>query len=37
MATLRQSARNPMAAGEDRFSMQDARNLIRDGGTDGGA
>ena len=31
-ATLRQFYSNPMATGEDLFSMQDARNLIRYGG-----
>jgi L-alanine-DL-glutamate epimerase-like enolase superfamily enzyme len=31
-ATLRNYYRNPMATGEDLFSMQDARNLIRYGG-----
>ena len=31
-ATLRNYYKNPMATGEDLFSMQDARNLIRYGG-----
>jgi len=31
-ATLRSYYRNPMATGENLFSMQDARNLIRHGG-----
>jgi L-alanine-DL-glutamate epimerase-like enolase superfamily enzyme len=31
-ATLRNYYENPMATGEDLFSMQDARNLIRYGG-----
>jgi L-alanine-DL-glutamate epimerase-like enolase superfamily enzyme len=31
-ATLRQYYKNPMATGENLFSMQDARNLIRYGG-----
>ncbi len=31
-ATLRNYYANPMATGEDLFSMQDARNLIRYGG-----
>ncbi len=31
-ATLRNYYRNPMATGENLFSMQDARNLIRHGG-----
>ena len=31
-ATLRNYYQNPMATGEDLFSMQDARNLIRHGG-----